>query len=481
METETLHFGLHIAKNDKFDALQDIAARLFICPRISPEHATRMLDMLVNGKLSIESFIDRTDTYIEELSRQKEIGDDIPYIMNNKLDAWERTYKAPTQKDYEYLEKTFGFSKEDLHGTAAIGTAKDTIKESVTDSTTLVKSAKEMAAYVKQFIKGQDEAIDKLSVPFYQHLDSKRKQYTSKIKTPVLVMGPTGVGKSEMFRIFGKICDCPVIRINSSEIVPAAWRGLHISDILAREINDNVTIKDIEYAIIVFHEFDKLTHFGQKIVGSNGTDMDTDMMRDIMRLFETDHSLHLENGFDAQNMSARSYRLPVDNLLIVFDGAFSGIDEIIKKRLNIGCSIGYSQTQSNKYDGVNLQRLVTTEDLIQWGYMPELLGRIGECVVMNPLTSDVIYEIMTSAKDNILQSHVDFCSKNNVDLRFEEDAIRYIAAEAHKSGLGFRNVRTLLSKALNRLYYDMPEETSAKKKYVISISKDYVMQNINVK
>ena len=88
MET---HFGLHIAKNDKFDALQDIAARLFICPRISPEHATKMLNLLINGKLSIESFIDRTDTYIEELSRQKENGDDIPYIMNNKLDAWVRT------------------------------------------------------------------------------------------------------------------------------------------------------------------------------------------------------------------------------------------------------------------------------------------------------------------------------------------------------------------------------------------------------
>ena len=478
MET---HFGLHIAKNDKFDALQDIAARLFICPRISPEHATKMLNLLVNGKLSIESFIDRTDTYIEELSRQKEIGDDIPYIMNNKLAVWEKTYKAPTQKDYEYLEKTFGFSKEDLLGTTAIETAKDTVKEPVKDSTALVKSAKEMAAYVKQFIKGQDEAIDKLSVPFYQHLDSKRKQYTSKIKTPVLVMGPTGVGKSEMFRIFGKICDCPVIRINSSEIVPAAWRGLHINDILAREINDNVTIKDMEYAIIVFHEFDKLTHFGQKMVGSSGTDMDTDMMRDIMRLFETEHSLHLENGFDTHNMSTRSYRLPVDNLLIVFDGAFSGITEIIKKRLNIGRTIGYSQVQSSKYEGINLQQLVTNEDLMQWGYMPELLGRIGECIVMNPLTSDVIYEIMTSAKDNILQSHIDFCSNNNVDLVFEEDAIRYIAAEAHKSGLGFRNVKTLLSKALNRLYYDLPEGTNPKKKRIINISKDYVMQNINVK
>lgn len=463
-----MYFGINIRKNKKFD-VNDVCARLFICPRISPEHATKMLNMLVNGKLSIESFINKTNSYIEELSRQKGIGDDIPYIMNNKLAAWEKVFKAPIQKDYKYLEKKYGFTQNDLFG--------NTVEESVAP----VKSAKEMASFVKQYIKGQDEAIDKLAVPFFLHLDSKRKQYVSKLKAPVLIMGPTGVGKSEMFRIFGKVCDCPVIRINTSEIVPAAWKGLHITDILAREINNDVTIKDLEYAIIVFHEFDKLTHFGQKIVGSNGTDMDTDMMRDIMRLFETDHSLHLENGFDAQNMSARSYRLPVDNLLIVFDGAFSGIDEIIKKRLNIGRSIGYSQTQSNKYDGVNLQRLVTTDDLIQWGYMPELLGRIGECVVMNPLTSDVIYEIMTSAKDNILQSHVDFCSKNNVDLRFEEDAIRYIAAEAHKSGLGFRNVRTLLSKALNRLYYDMPEETSAKKKHVIRISKDYVMQNINVK
>lgn len=465
---ETMYFGINIRKNKKFD-VNDICARLFICPRISPEHATKMLNMLVDGKLSIESFINKTDSYIEELSRQKEIGDDIPHIMNNKLAAWEKVFNTPTQKDYKYLEKKYGFTQNDLFG--------NTVEENVAP----VKSAKEMASFVRQYIKGQDEAIDKLAVPFFLHLDSKRKQYISKLKAPVLVMGSTGVGKSEMFRIFGKVCDCPVIRINTSEIVPAAWKGLHITDILAREINNDVTIKDLEYAIIVFHEFDKLTHFGQKIVGSNGTDMDTDMMRDIMRLFETDHSLHLENGFDTQNMSARSYRLPVDNLLIVFDGAFSGIDEIIKKRLNIGRSIGYSQTQSNKYDGVNLQRLVTTEDLIQWGYMPELLGRIGECVVMNPLTSDVIYEIMTSAKDNILQSHVDFCSKNNVDLRFEEDAIRYIAAEAHKSGLGFRNVRTLLSKALNRLYYDMPEETSAKKKHVINISKDYVMQNINVK
>ena len=183
-----MYFGINIRKNKKFD-VNDVCARLFICPRISPEKATKMLEMVVNGRLSIESFINRTDEYIAELSRQKEIGDDIPYIMNNKLAAWERTYKAPTHKDYEYLEKTFGFSKEDLLGTTAIETAKDTVKEPVKDSTALVKSAKEMAAYVKQFIKGQDEAIDKLSVPFYQHPIARESNIPLRLRLQSLLWG----------------------------------------------------------------------------------------------------------------------------------------------------------------------------------------------------------------------------------------------------------------------------------------------------
>ena len=151
MET---HFGLHIAKNDKFGALQDIAARLFICPRIWPEKATKMLDMLINGKLSIESFIDRTDTYIKELSRQKEIGDDIPYIMNNKLDAWCKSFSAPSAKDYEYLEKTFGFSQIDLFGNSA-------------KSSNIITAPVDFENYVRLFVKGQDNVIKKISVPLF--------------------------------------------------------------------------------------------------------------------------------------------------------------------------------------------------------------------------------------------------------------------------------------------------------------------------
>ena len=163
------------------------------------------------------------------------------------------------------------------------------------------------------------------------------------------------------------------------------------------------------------------------------------------------------------------------------DGAFHGIESIIKRRLRIGTSIGFTCSSQDQYTNVNLQSLVTNDDLVEWGYMPELLGRIGETIVMNPLTQDVIYEIMTSAKENILQSHIDYCSKNNIDLHFSDEALYYIAGEAQRSGLGFRNVKTILSKALNRLYFEMPNVQATQEMKTIEISKEYVMNTICAK
>lgn len=457
---KTKYFGIDISGIGYFSNARDIASRLFLCPRISPEHAIRLLEKLMEGIIPVEGFIAKTNVYIEELTLQKNSGTDNHQSMKSKLEEWKKKFDVPSDDDYRYIEKTFGFSRKDLFG-----------------EDEEMMSAKEMASYVKSFIKGQDEAIDMLAVHFFLHLDSKRKRYTSRIKTPVLLMGPTGVGKSEMLRLFGSICNCPVIRINSSEVVPSAWKGLHISDIIAREISEDVTVEDLEYAIIVFHEFDKLTHYNLENVGNNGKDMDTDMMRDIMRFFETGHSLHLENGVDPQNFSARSYKLPVDNLMFVFDGAFSGMEDIIRKRLNIGRTIGFNQSYDERCSEDNLLKHIAYEDLLEWGYNPELLGRLGEYIVLNPLTTEVIYEIMTSAKDNILQEHIDFCQKNNIDLQFEDDAIHYIAEKAHRSGLGFRNVKALLSKALNRLYFEIEENAETRK--VVKVSKELLMTAIN--
>lgn len=463
----TLYFGIDIKNECKFD-VQNVAARLFLCPRIIPECVLEILNLLISGKMSVDIFNEKTNECINELFQKYGIGKKKQLIMNNKLKAWKNIFQPPTSSDYKYLEHQFGVSIQDLFGTTSCLDVP------------IIRSAKDMAAYVKRYVKGQDEVIDELSVSFYQHFDSCRKRYTCRIKAPVLLMGPTGVGKSELLRIFGKICDCPVIRINSSEIVPSAWKGLHISEIIARAINDGISIKDMEYAIIVFHEFDKITHYGNKIVGDRGSDMDADMMRDVMRLFETDHSLHIDNADEHSSLFSGTYNLPVDNLLIVFDGAFSGIENIISRRLNIGTKVGFVSTKYDEYKNINLQKLVTKEDLREWGYLPELLGRIYNIIVLNPLSAETIYEIMTEAKENILQSHIDYCAYNNIELRFSDEALRYIAELASDSGLGFRKVKEILSRSLNRLYYDFSGENLSQKKKVIEINKDYVSKYMHI-
>ena len=112
---ETTYFGLQLKDNDAFDA-QEIGARLFLCPRISPQLASRMVDMLNEGTLSLDSFIHKTDTYIEELSSRKQAGDDISKIMGDKVADWIKAYGAPSAKDYEYIEKKFGFTKSEILG-----------------------------------------------------------------------------------------------------------------------------------------------------------------------------------------------------------------------------------------------------------------------------------------------------------------------------------------------------------------------------
>ena len=475
---ETLYFGLHIIKNKIFDA-QEVAARLFLCPRISPEHATKMLDMLVNGKLSIESFINKTNSYIEELSRQKEIGDDIPHIMNNKLEAWCKVFSAPNTKDYEYLEENFGFSQFDLFGEIA-------------KSTNVITAPVDFENYVGMYVKGQDSVIKKISVPLFLLYECNDNNKTYRINRSIVLIGKTGSGKSYLLRKFKEICGCEIVEVNLSTTQPTGWKGRSIADIFSYEINSGriktkfIGNKQVVTSKILFvgDEFDKITHYGCTNFGESGNAGDRDMQTEIMQLLNLDTSLQIQLGVDTATMKPIMCELPINNILCVFAGAFDGIESIIKKRLNVG-GIGFGKTMQKISTEDNLLSYVSKDDLKSWGFMDELLGRIGVISVLNPITSDVLYKIITSAKDNILQYYIEYFSKKNIDIQFEEEALRHISEMAYVHNKGVRGLDAVLSEIFNTIISKLPSRTDKaeappSKHKVIAISKEYLAKNLNI-
>lgn len=459
-----IFFG--IAINDCEEVIaRDVAARLFISPRITATHANVMVGMFLSGRMTYKKIVEYTDKHIKELMSNLICDSDIARSMKDKFEDWKMVFNTtPTKEDYDYLYETFKIRACDLF-------------EEV-DESPHIESAKDLAKTLKMYIKGQDEAIDHLAVPFYQHMDSARKGYDCPIKGSVMVMAPTGCGKSELMRQFGKISGCPVVYINCSEVRPTGWRGLHITDYFARELNNGVSPERMKYAVIVLDEADKVTRHACRVTASSGSDDSFDMMRDLMKILDVGFNLNVDNGCEAINGTPRIETIPVDNFLVVFIGAFSGINNIIKHRLNIKHSIGFGRKEQIKEE-VNYMKMVTKEDLEEWGYLSELLGRISDIVVMNPLSKDDIFEIMKSSKDNIVGSHIDYALRNNIDLHFSDDALRAIAEEAYKSGLGFRNVKALLAKVMNSIYYNNISSNGSQESKSVNIDKEYIVSKLH--
>jgi len=441
------YFSISLESNDfpQNVDIKNFAARLFVSPNISVEKTKQIL--LILKSIKFNHFFDSSTKQIEEVLQKQRNGVNIKSEYSGKMQDWVMHFGKLNFEELQYIEETFHLTR-DVFG--------DSIKHKVVDR--IIDSPRALANNLKQHIKGQDEIIENISIPFYQHIESKRLGTSCKVKTPFLLVGKTGSGKSEMLKLFGEIANeaanIPVIRINSSDCTPNSWRGKHIVDIIGEHINDDSDIEKLKYAIIIFHEIDKITHYNsQNLIGEYSSDKDIDMQRDIMRLFEKNHNLVIDNEIGAFTLKQE---LEADNFLIVFEGAFAGIEKIIANRLNVNNRIGFSTESSPNKMNVdhNLLKQLDYPDLERWGYLPELLGRIGNVHVLNPLTEDIVYEIMTTATDNILEYHKEECKGQGFNLEFTEGALRKIAKTVVKSDLGVRSLKSVLDKLMSDVYYN---------------------------
>lgn len=392
-----------IPQNEVIDAL----SRLFLA-EIPLSHVQRIVNALATGNTTYAKIVDFTAPHLQSL-KTKSSDKNWHKRMKNRGEEWEKTFGRIKVDDFDYIAERYEVTYLDVFGVPQFA------------------SPEEMSSYIKSIIKGQNSAIEQLAVPFFQHYAKGKYGFGCPMTKPVLLCGPTGSGKTEMLNSFSEICDGPFITINSSECTPTGWKGASFEDVLAEKVR-KYGRTEVENAIIFIDEIDKITHTG---CGKETDDMGYDIMRFMMNLTDPRNSIRLNNGF-GENGEQSFIELPISNMLIVFSGAFSGIEKMIKKRLNLTIGVGFAcNTSLNLDKQQNIYSHITSDDLQQWFFLSEFTGRLGQIITLNPLGEDEMYQILTESKNSILTRQISY-TRNlyNVKLRFTEAALRLICKKA---------------------------------------------------